>query len=110
MPSPILQVIIKKMHHRLATGETSQAAAHKVAKSVAGKRLETLQGLHALGGSACGEQIALATKLSILSIRPRLSELLEMELIKETTKRFNNTYGNNEIVWQITKKGGTYVR
>jgi len=109
MTNQLLQVIIKKMHHRTATGETSQAAAHKVARSVVGRRLEALQGLHTLGGSASGEQIARATKLSLFSIRPRLSELLEMEMIEETEKRFNNSYGNNEIVWKITRKGKTYV-
>ena len=109
MTNQLLQVIIKKMHHRTATGETSQAAAHKVARSVVGRRLETLQGLHALGGSASGEQIASATKLSLFSIRPRLSELLEMEMIEVPEKRFYNSFGNNEIVWKITRKGKTYV-
>jgi len=102
------QVDIKKMHHRNGS-DTEIAAAHKVARTVAGRRLETLQGLAALGGVAAGEQIALETKLSILSIRPRISELLEMELLEDTFKRHTNTYGNTEIIWKLTKKGEKYV-
>ena len=102
------QVDVKKMHHRNAP-DTEIAAAHKVARSVVGRRLETLQGLAALGGTAAGEQIALATGLSLLSIRPRISELLEMKLVEDTFTRHKNTYGNTEIIWKLTKKGEKYV-
>ena len=101
------QVDIKKMHHR-AAGDTEVAAAHQVAKRVAGRRLQTLQALFTLQGGS-GEQIALAAELSLFSIRPRLTELQEMELIEDTGKRKKNAYGNNEIVWQITEKGKQYV-
>ena len=40
-------VDIKKMHHR-EPKETERAAAHKVAKRVKGRRLETLQALNSL--------------------------------------------------------------
>ena len=103
----IEQVIIKKMHHR-AAGDTEVAAAHQVAKRVAGKRLHTLQALYTLRGGS-GEQVALAASLPITSIRPRLTELQEMELIEDTGKRKKNAYGNNEIVWHITEKGKQYV-
>ena len=95
------------MHHR-AAGDTEVAAAHQVAKRVAGKRLHTLQVLWSLRGGS-GEQVALAASLPITSIRPRLTELQEMELIEDTGKRKKNAYGNNEIVWQITEKGKQYV-
>ena len=97
-------VDIKKMHHR-EPKETERAAAHKVAKRVKGRRLETLQALHSLAGGGTGEQIALAARLSILSIRPRLSELQEMQLIEDTEGRRKNAFGNNEIVWRITEEG-----
>jgi hypothetical protein len=101
------QVNIKKMHHR-AAGDTEVAAAHQVAKRVAGKRLHTLQVLWSLRGGS-GEQVALAASLPITSIRPRLTELQEMELIEDTGKRKKNAYENNEIVWKITEKGKQYV-
>ena len=103
----IEQVIIKKMHHR-AAGDTEVAAAHQVAPKVAGRRLQTLQALWTLGGGS-GEQVALFKGYPITSIRPRLTELQEMELIEDTGKRKKNAYGNNEIVWQITEKGKQYV-
>ena len=102
------QVNIKKMHHR-AAGDTEVAAAHQGAKRVAGKRLHTLQTLWTRGGGGSGEQVALAASLPITSIRPRLTELQEMELIEDTGKRKKNAYENNEIVWQITEKGKQYV-
>ena len=98
----------KKMHHRNAP-DTERAAAHKVARSVTGRRREALQALAAKGGIATGEQIALASGLSILSIRPRLTELQEMELIEDTTNRRNNAFGNSEIVWRLTEEGRKYV-
>ena len=101
------QVDIKKMHHR-AAGDTEIAAAHQSAKRVAGRRLQTLQALWTLRGGS-GEQVALAASLSLFSIRPRLSELLDMELIEDTGRRKRNDFGNNEIVWQITEKGKQYV-
>tara|TARA_R110000765_G_scaffold123788_1_gene220819 strand:+ start:1609 stop:1926 length:318 start_codon:yes stop_codon:yes gene_type:complete len=101
------QVNIKKMHHR-AAGDTEVAAAHQVAKRVAGKRLHTLQTLWTLGGGS-GEQVALAASLPITSIRPRLTELLQMELILDTGARQKNEYLNFEIVWAITEKGKQYV-
>ena len=101
------QVDIKKMHHR-AAGDTEVAAAHQVAKRVAGRRLHTLQTLYTLRGGS-GEQVALAASLSLFSIRPRLTELQNMELIEDTGKRKKNVYENNEIIWQITEKGKQYV-
>jgi predicted ArsR family transcriptional regulator len=102
------QVEIRKMHHRNAK-ETERAAAHKVAQHVRGRRLETLLALHTLQGGGTGEEIAQAAGLSILSIRPRLTELQEMELIEDTTNRRNNAFGNSEIVWRLTEEGRKYV-
>lgn len=97
-------VDIKKMHHR-DPKETERAAAHKVAQTVKGRRLETLQALASLVGGGTGEQIAHAARLSILSIRPRLSELQEMQLIEDTETSRKNAMGNSEIVWRITEGG-----
>ena len=97
-------VDIKKMHHRNAK-ETERAAAHKAAQTVKGRRLQTLQALASLVGGGTGEQIAHAARLSILSIRPRLSELQEMQLIEDTETSRKNAMGNNEIVWRITEEG-----
>ena len=97
-------VDVKKMHHR-DPKETERAAAHKAAQRAKGRRLETLQALSSLAGGGTGEQIALAARLSILSIRPRLSELQQMQLIDDTQSSRNNAMGNKEIVWRITEEG-----
>ena len=102
------QVDIKKMHHRNAP-DTEVAAALKVAPRVTGRRLLTLYGLAQCGRPATGSEIAKRLGLSILSIRPRLTELQEINCILDTETRKKNEYGNTEIVWQITEKGLNYV-
>ena len=104
----IEDVTIKKMHHR-SPRSTERAAAHKVAPHVVGRRLQAIQALYALGGEGTGEQIAREAGLSILSIRPRLTELLEMQLIEDAGKVRRNAFGNNETVWNITEQGKKYV-
>ena len=103
----IYDVNIKKMHHRTA-GDTEVAAAHQVAERVTGRRLDTLRALKTLGGGS-GEQISVSLSLPITSIRPRLTELQEMELIEDTGRRHKNQYGNGEIIWTVTKSGAKYV-
>ena len=103
----IYEVSTKKMHHRHA-GDTEVAAAHQVAAKVTGRRLETLRALKTPGGGS-GEQISASLRLPITSIRPRLTELQEMELIEDTGRRHKNQYGNGEIIWTVTKQGEQYV-
>lgn len=103
----IRKVEIKKMHHRDGP-ETERTAARKVAPRVVGRRLEAL-GVLARLGKASGSDIASTAGLSILSIRPRLTELQEMGLIEDTNSRKENAWGNPEIVWTITEEGKKYV-
>jgi predicted ArsR family transcriptional regulator len=103
----LYSVRLKKMHHRDGP-ETERTAARKVAPRVVGRRLEAL-GVLARLGKASGSDIASTAGLSILSIRPRLTELQDMELIVDTTGRKQNEYGNPEIIWEVTEKGKQYV-
>lgn len=102
------QVDIKKMHHRNAP-DTEVAAALKVAPRVVGRRLQILCGLAQLNKAVTGSEIAENLGLSILSVRPRLTELQELNCIFDTEVRRKNEFGNTEIVWQITEKGWQYV-
>ena len=102
------QVEIKKMHHRDGS-DTEIAAAHKVAPRVVGRRLLILCGMAQCGKTVTGSEIAENLGLSILSVRPRLTELQELNCILDTETRRKNEFGNNEIVWQITEKGWQYV-
>jgi len=101
------KIEIKKMHHRHGP-DTERAAAHKVARKVAGRRLEALKVLAGMR-KASGSDIAKTAGLSPLMIRPRLTELQEMGLIEDTNSRKENAWGNPEIVWTITEEGKKYV-
>ena len=103
----IRKVEIKKMHHRDGP-DTEVAAAHKVARKVAGRRLEVLMVLAEMK-KASGSDIAKTAGLSPLMIRPRLTELQDMGLIEDTQDRKENVWGNREIVWTITQEGKKYV-
>ena len=102
------QVDIKKMHHRNAP-DTEVAAALKAAPRVVGRRLQILCGLAQLNKAVTGSEIAKNLGLSILSVRPRLTELQELNCITDTEVRRKNEFGNTEIVWKITEKGWQYV-
>ena len=102
-------VQIKKMHHRDGP-DTERAAAHKVAQRVKGRRLQVLSALFSLGQGGTSEDISTCSGLSILSVRPRLTELQEMNLIADSLARSKNTWGNSEIVWKITDEGEKIVR
>ena len=95
---------VKKMHHRDGP-DTERAAAHKVARSLKGRRREVLLSLYGMKEPATGEEISLAAGLNILSVRPRLTELQEMLLIEDTQIRRKNRFGNSEIIWKLTKEG-----
>jgi len=102
-------VQIKKMHHRDGP-DTERAAAHKVARRVSGRRLQVLSALFSLRQGGTSEDISTCSGLSILSVRPRLTELQEMNLIADSLARSKNTWGNSEIVWKITDEGEKIVR
>ena len=102
-------VEIKKMHHRNGP-DTERAAAHKVARRVKGRRLQVLSALFSLRRGGTSEDISTCSGLSVLSVRPRLTELQEMNLIADSLVRSKNTWGNSEIVWKITEEGEKIVR
>ena len=104
----INQVEVKKMHHRNGP-DTEVAVAHKVAPRVVGRRLLILCGMAQLNKTVTGSELAKNLGLSILSVRPRLTELQEINCILDTETRRKNEFGNTEIVWQITEKGWQYV-
>jgi predicted ArsR family transcriptional regulator len=100
----LAKINIKKMHHRNGP-DTERAAAHKVARKISGRRKQALQSLYWLQKPANGEEISHRAGLSVLSIRPRLTELQEMLLIEDTQIRRKNRFGNLEIVWSLTEEG-----
>lgn len=80
---------------------TSADAAKFIAPKVTGLRLKCLQHLRSKGPRTADETAA-EIGVSLLSIRPRFSELRAMGLIKETGDRRNNESGVAAMVWRAT--------
>lgn len=78
---------------------TSQAAAPKPSEA---RRLRSLvlDCLHAYGAQT-PDECAARLNLSILSIRPRFTELKRLEAIRETGERRPNLSGKAAAVFQI---------
>lgn len=85
-------------------GGTSEQAAKEI-QSVAGRLrlavIATLQGL----GAATADEIAQSLGESILSIRPRCSELRRLGLIRRTGERRTNHSGKSADVLELTNGG-----
>lgn len=80
--------------------ETSREAA-EVAAALAmtlRERVETWLRGHEVTADECAEALG----ESILSIRPRLSELRALGRIEDTGKRRKNVSGNSAVVWRAT--------
>ena len=78
---------------------TSQQAAVRMAPQVTGLRARVLHSLKA-GGAGTADEIADRLNVSILSIRPRFSELNRLGLIEETGERRSNDSGAAANVWR----------
>ena len=79
---------------------TSQQAARRMAPLVAGLRAKVLRSLRE-DGSGTPDEIAERLGLSILSVRPRFSELNRLGLIEQTNERRTNDSGHRADVWRI---------
>ena len=81
---------------------TSQESAQRIAPQVKGLRAKVLASL-SNHGPATPDETAERLGLSILSIRPRFSELKEIGLIEETGKRRRNDSGHSAEVWRAVQ-------
>ena len=85
--------------------DTSKAAASDMKPTAATLRaqcLAVLRSNHVL--SLTADEVALWLGLSVLSIRPRISELAMTGKIKDTGNRRKNDSGRSAIVWTCTEK------
>lgn len=78
--------------------DTSQAAADAIAPTAATLRAKSLAVLERSNGLTA-DQVAGRLGLSILSIRPRLTELSRLGKVRDTGERRPNASGKNAIVW-----------
>jgi predicted ArsR family transcriptional regulator len=78
--------------------DTSQAAADHIAPTAPQLRARALAVVERSNGLTADE-VAGRLGLSILSIRPRLTELAHMGKVRDSGRRRQNASGRNAIVW-----------
>lgn len=83
--------------------ETSQQAADEVQPRAVALRRQVLIILQV--GPQTADEVAEALVESVLSIRPRLSELNAMGKIEATEERRLNKSGRSAVVWRIKSNG-----
>lgn len=83
--------------------DTTQRAADAVEGEADTLRRQSLEILR--GGDFTADEIAERLCRSILSIRPRVSELRKKGLIEPTAERRPNRSGHSAVVWKLTPKG-----
>lgn len=81
------------------TGGTSRAAAEAIAPRAPTLRQRVLDVLGT--ASLTADEVAAVMRKSVLSVRPRLSELLALELIEDTGKTRPNASGIKATVWKV---------
>ncbi|WP_311276152.1 hypothetical protein [Methylobacterium sp. WCS2018Hpa-22] len=85
-------------------GGTSEAAASSISSRSAILRAGVLRTLRQTGNLTADETAGFMGE-SVLSIRPRFSELLGLGLIAKTGERRPNEGGHNAIVWKLSETG-----
>jgi predicted transcriptional regulator len=80
-------------------GCSQEAAAEMDAKTLRGEVLTCL-----FKRSLTADETAARLDRSVLAVRPRLSELLLLGLIKKTKKKRMNVSGKKAIVWKAIKE------
>jgi hypothetical protein len=80
--------------------DTSRAAAEHIASDAARLRTLVLGSLRH-HGPATADEVAGRLALSILSVRPRCTELLKSGAIVDTGNRRPNSSGRNAKVWRV---------
>lgn len=79
--------------------ETSRNAAEHIAPRVPTLRKEAFRALK--DGPKTADEVALLLCASILAIRPRITELSKLGLIKDSGIRRKNGSGRAAIVWRV---------
>ena len=79
--------------------ETSKEAADAIAPEC--NQLQEMCRVAIMWGHGTADEVAAAVGRSILSIRPRISELRAKGLIEPTTERRRNASGKSAVVWRV---------
>tara|TARA_R110002012_G_scaffold59213_1_gene154616 strand:- start:3844 stop:4203 length:360 start_codon:yes stop_codon:yes gene_type:complete len=89
--------------------DTERLAAEFIAPKVTGLRLKALQSLAAAPSGLTGSQVADKMDAWLYSVKPRLTELQNMGLAADSGARAKNQRGRQEVVWQITDAGRSFL-
>ena len=90
--------------------DTEQLALEFVAPKLSGLRLKALQSLASAHPGLTGSQVAEKMDAWIYSVKPRLTELERMGLVRDSGERAKNDRGRQQIVWQITGRGEQWLK
>ena len=90
--------------------DTEQLALEFVAPKLSGLRLKALQSLASVHPGLTGSQVAQKMDAWLYSVKPRLTELERMGLVRDSGERAKNDRGRQEIVWQITGRGEQWLK
>lgn len=84
--------------------ETSRIAAARVAADATVMRQKCLDVLSRHPDGLTADEVAAALNLSVLSIRPRMSELRQMNRIQDSGQRRKNASGHSAAVWRAVEQ------
>ena len=85
--------------------DTSRAAVEEIADSVPLLRAKALRAVQSSTGMTADE-VAAALGLSALSIRPRMTELAQRNVVADCGLRRANVSGRKAIVWVAVEAAG----
>ena len=80
----------------------SKLAAQKVASTSTKLRAAVLEEFKQNPAGLTADEVATALNLSVLSVRPRVSELNRLGMIEQTGARRRNDSGMSATVWRVT--------
>ena len=81
----------------------SQLAAEKITPKSEKLRTFVLEEFERHPGGLTADEIATALNLSVLSVRPRVSELRRLGMIEQTGSRRTNESGMTATVWRVVQ-------
>jgi hypothetical protein len=84
----------------------SEQAAEAIGGTVSKMRAAVLAQISTYPGGATADEVAKDINLSVLSVRPRVSELNRTGKIEQTGARRKNGSGMSATVWRIAPNGG----
>jgi predicted ArsR family transcriptional regulator len=79
--------------------DTSEAAADSMRDSAPTLRAKALEVIRRRPSTA--DEVAYALDVTVLSARPRVTELFKMGLIEDSGDRRPNSSGRNAVVWRM---------